>query len=138
MTPVPIALEDAPTWYESADTGSERLTWGQYKGEVDDTYQITPFDVDDDGDVDLVVGSRDQTTKVYFNDSTQASLSPAPSSASRTTPGPWPGHHNETALTRRASDATTRSTSTATATPTWSPARRSASALASLSHPNPI
>ena len=109
------------------------------KGELDDTYQITPFDVDNDGDVDLVVGSRDQTTKVYFNDSTQASLSPAPSSASRcTTPGPRPGHHNETALTRRASDATTRSTSTATATPTWSPARRSASALASLSHPNPI
>ena len=70
VTPVPIALEDAPTWYESAagyesaDAGSERLTWGQYKGEVDDTYQITPFDVDDDGDVDLVVGSRDQTAKV--------------------------------------------------------------------------
>ena len=64
VTPVPIALEDAPTWYESADAGSERLTWGQYKGEVDDTYQITPFDVDDDGDVDLLVGSRDQTAKV--------------------------------------------------------------------------
>ena len=70
VTPVPIALEDAPTWYESADAGSERLTWGQYKGEVDDTYQITPFDVDDDGDVDLVVGSHDQTAKVYFNDGT--------------------------------------------------------------------
>jgi len=58
---------------------------------VDDTYQITPFDVDDDGDVDLVVGSRDQTAKVYFNDGTSV-LSPAPSSASRTTPGPRPGH----------------------------------------------
>ena len=64
VTPAPIALEDAPTWYESADAGSERLTWGQYKGEVDDTYQITRFDVDDGGDVDLVVGSRDQTAKV--------------------------------------------------------------------------
>ena len=32
VTPAPIALEDAPTWYESADAGSERLTWGQYKG----------------------------------------------------------------------------------------------------------
>ena len=95
------------------------------KGELDDTYQITPFDVDNDGDVDLVVGSRDQTTKVYFNDSTQASLSPAPSSASRYDTGPSAcGHHNETALTRRASPP--RSTSTATATPTWSPARRSA------------
>ena len=72
VTPVPIALKDAPTWYESADAGSERLTWGQYKGEVDDSYQIIPFDVDDDGDVDLVVGNRDQTTKVYFNDGTGA------------------------------------------------------------------
>ena len=44
VTPIPIAL-----------------------GEVDDTYQIIPFDVDGDGDVDLVVGSRDQTAKVYFN-----------------------------------------------------------------------
>jgi hypothetical protein len=67
VTPIPIALNDAPTWYESADAGSERLTWGQYKGEVDDTYQIIPFDVDGDGDMDLVVGSRDQTAKVYFN-----------------------------------------------------------------------
>ena len=91
MTPVPIALEDAPTWYESADAGSKRLTWGLYKGEVDDTYQITRFDMDDDGDLDLVVGSRDQTAKVYFNDGTSV-LSPAPSSASRTTPGPRPGH----------------------------------------------
>ena len=79
ILPIPIALKDAPTWYESAYAGTdvatgspiggtERLTWGQYKGEVDDTYQITPFDVDSDGDLDLVVGSRDQTAKVYFND----------------------------------------------------------------------
>jgi len=83
ILPIPIALKDAPTWYESAYEGTdvatgatiggtERLTWGQYKGEVDDTYQITPFDVDGDGDVDLVVGSRDQTAKVYFNDGTGA------------------------------------------------------------------
>ena len=81
MLPIPIALKNAPTWYESAYAstdvatgatigGTERLTWGQYKGEVDDTYQITPFDVDGDGNVDLVVGNRDQTTKVYFNDGT--------------------------------------------------------------------
>ena len=70
ILPIPIALKDAPTWYESAIDGTERLTWGQYKGEVDDTYQITPFDVDGDGHVDLVVGSRDQTAKVYFNDGT--------------------------------------------------------------------
>ena len=56
VTPIPIALKDAPT----------------NTGEVDDTYQIIPFDVDDDGDVDLVVGSRDQTAKVYFNDGTGA------------------------------------------------------------------
>ena len=83
ILPIPIALKDAPTWYESAYEGTDvatgatiggtkRLTWGQYKGEVDDTYQITPFDVDGDGDVDLVVGSRDQTAKVYFNDGTGA------------------------------------------------------------------
>ena len=81
ILPIPIALKNAPTWYESAYEstdvatgatigGTERLTWGQYKGEVDDTYQITPFDVDGDGNVDLVVGNRDQTTKVYFNDGT--------------------------------------------------------------------
>jgi len=79
VTPIPIALKDAPTWYESAYEGtdvatgatiggSERLTWGQYKGEVDDTYSIEPVDVDNDGYMDLVVGNRDQTAKVYFND----------------------------------------------------------------------
>merc|ERR1719399_1196433 len=81
MLPIPIALKDAPTWYESAYEGtdvatgatiggSERLTWGQYKGEVDDTYSIEPVDVDGDGNMDLVVGNRDQTAKVYFNDGT--------------------------------------------------------------------
>merc|ERR1719316_379881 len=79
VTPIPIALKDAPTWYESAYEGtdvatgatiggSERLTWGQYKGEVDDTYSIEPVDVDSDGNMDLVVGNRDQTAKVYFNE----------------------------------------------------------------------
>ena len=82
ILPIPIALRDAPTWYESAYEGTdvatgatiggtERLTWGQYKGEVDDTYQITPFDVDGDGNMDLVVGNRDQTAKVYFNAGTK-------------------------------------------------------------------
>ena len=83
ILPIPIALRDAPTWYESAYEGTDvatgatiggslRLTWGQYKGEVDDTYQITPLDVDGDGNIDLVVGNRDQTAKVYFNDGTGA------------------------------------------------------------------
>ena len=83
MLPIPIALKDAPTWYESAYEGtdvatgatiggSERLTWGQYKGEVDDTYSIELVDVDSDGNMDLVVGNRDQTAKVYFNDGTGA------------------------------------------------------------------
>jgi hypothetical protein len=83
ILPIPIALRDAPTWYESAYEGTDvatgatiggslRLTWGQYKGEVDDTYRITPLDVDGDGNIDLVVGNRDQTAKVYFNDGTGA------------------------------------------------------------------
>ena len=51
ILPIPIALRDAPTWYESAYEGtdvatganiggSERLTWGQYKGEVDDSSTV--------------------------------------------------------------------------------------------------
>ena len=78
MLPIPIALKEAPTWYESAYEGTdvatgatiggtERLTWGQYKGEVDDTYSIEPVDVDSDGNMDLVVGNRDQTAKVYLH-----------------------------------------------------------------------
>ncbi len=70
VVPMPIALTDGPSWYESDYQGTERLTWGQYKGEVDSSVSIEAVDVDGDGDVDVVVGNRDQTSKVYFNDGT--------------------------------------------------------------------
>jgi len=68
VKPLPIGPRAGPGWYESADVGNLRTTWGQYLGERDDTVSITALDADGDEDMDLVVGLRDMTAKVYFND----------------------------------------------------------------------
>jgi hypothetical protein len=73
VVPYPIALADGFEWYERDTEGSEMTQWGavdlggQYKGEVGDSVSIKAVDVNQDGKMDVVIGSRDMTTKVYFN-----------------------------------------------------------------------